>query len=167
MDRPGANAHTLDLLAGVPLFGGCSRKELREVSRLAEVVDVPAEHLLIRQDDIGREFFILVSGSAQIVRNGQVIGELAPGDFAGELALIDRAPRAATVVTTSASQVLVFGQREFSSVLALCPNVDRRLLERVVAQLRQAEAPDSERDSERDDSEVSSGNGVTGGATNL
>lgn len=112
-----ANTETLKLLTDLPLFRGCSRRELRALSRLAEVIDVPAGDALIRQDERGTEFFVIVSGAAEVSRDGQVLATLGAGDFAGELALLDGKPRSASVVTTEPTRALVFAPREFWSLL--------------------------------------------------
>ena len=80
----------LKLIAAVPLFAGFNRREIEALGRLMDEVDVKDGRVLMREGAVGREFFIVVSGSVRVERNGRKINELGPGDFLGEIALIDR-----------------------------------------------------------------------------
>jgi len=130
------------LLGEMDFFRGCSAKELREIARLVTVVDLDPGEVLMRQDHSGNEFFLLISGEAEVRRNGKVVATLGPGDIAGELALLDRKPRSATVVATTPSQAALLGTREFWSAISLYPAVDRQLLEHMTKRIRDLDATD-------------------------
>ncbi len=107
----------VDMLARVPLFSGCSKKELRTIATLADEVDLRRGKVLMRQGAPGREFFVLLEGTVEIVRDGKRIDTLRDGDFFGELALISNIPRTATVTATSPIRALVVFGRDFRRLL--------------------------------------------------
>jgi CRP/FNR family cyclic AMP-dependent transcriptional regulator len=107
----------LDMLATVPLFSGCSKKELRTIATLADEIDLRQGKVLTRQGSPGREFFVLLEGTVEVVRDGKRITTLQGGDFFGELALISNIPRTATVTATSPIRALVVVGRDFRRLL--------------------------------------------------
>jgi len=127
-------------LARVPLFAACTRKDLTLLARRAEDVKVDAGTTLISEGSGGHEFFVIVDGSANVTRNGRKIATLGPGDYFGELALLDRAPRNATIVATSPMELVVLAQREFSGVLDEVPGLARKLLTGMARRVREADA---------------------------
>jgi CRP-like cAMP-binding protein len=118
----------IDLMRRVPLFSECSHRELRQIAALADEIDFPEGRELIREGDRGREFFVVVEGTAEVRRRGRRIDTLGPGDFAGEMALLTRTPRNATVKTTSPVRALVLAEREFRSLLDHSPQVQVKVL---------------------------------------
>jgi CRP-like cAMP-binding protein len=104
-------------LATVPLFAQCSKKDLTEIARFVDQIDVPDGRELINEGEVGHEAFIVVEGSASVTRDGDEVATIGPGAVFGEMALIDRAPRNATVVATSPMQLIVIGKREFTGLL--------------------------------------------------
>ena len=90
----------LELIAAVPLFAGFNRREIEALGRLMDEIDVKEGRVLTREGASGREFFIVVSGRVRVERNGRKVNELGPGDFLGEIALIDHGPRTATVIAS-------------------------------------------------------------------
>jgi CRP/FNR family transcriptional regulator, cyclic AMP receptor protein len=107
----------VEMLSQVPLFAGCSKKELRSIATLADEIDLRQGKVLTRQGAPGREFFVLLEGTVEIVRDGKLIDTLGEGDFFGELALISNIPRTATVTATSPIRVLVVFARDFRRLL--------------------------------------------------
>ncbi len=129
----------LDLLARVPLFAQCGRAELKALDAQAVFRSVGVGYDLVREGDPGEELFILVDGTARVNRGGAVVDTLGPGDFFGELALLDPAPRNATVTATSELDVLVIGRTEFETVLVKAPGLTRSLLAGMARRLREHE----------------------------
>lgn len=114
----------IDLIKGVPLFSGASKTQLAEIAAIADEVDLPAGKTLIKEGDSGREFFILIDGTADVTQGGKQIGRMmGPGDFFGEIALISKAPRTATVTTTSPVRALVITDRAFRQLLENSPEI--------------------------------------------
>lgn len=130
----------LDLLAAVPLLAGLDRKHLERVGSMSDQVDVPAGRVLARQGEYGAEFYVLIDGAASVERDGQHIGDLGPGAFFGELALLAHIQRTATVTTTAPSTLLVVGAREFRSLLEDEPRIVRTILQVVAERVARMEA---------------------------
>lgn len=133
-----ANPKT-ELLRRVPLFGGLDRRGLEEIGRWAEEVELPAGTVLMREGQAGHEFFLIVDGRVRIERSGQLVGMAGPGDFLGEIALVDGGPRSATAIAESNVRALVLGQREFHSVLGRHPQIQLQVLKALAQRVRRAE----------------------------
>lgn len=119
----------VELLLKVPLFTRCSRRELAAVAALANEVNLPEGHTLIREGAQAFSFFLLVEGTAEVRQNERRIATLEPGDFMGELALILNRPRTATVTLTSPSRLLAVSAHNFRSLLERSPRLQFKLLE--------------------------------------
>jgi CRP/FNR family transcriptional regulator, cyclic AMP receptor protein len=117
-----------DLIKAVPLFSHCSKKELdRLVSELDEI-EMPSGRELVREGEPGREFVVLVEGTAEVTKDGRRINLLGAGDFLGEIALISGGPRTATVTTTSDADLLILTSRSFARVTKEMPSVQASVL---------------------------------------
>ena len=114
----------LNTVASIPLFASIPTRRRWRVARLADEVAVPAGSELTTQGGYAQEFFVVVSGTADVHRDGERVGALEPGDFFGEVGLLGaRWERTATVVATSPMRLLVLARREFRSLLAVLPAV--------------------------------------------
>jgi CRP-like cAMP-binding protein len=129
----------LELLASIPLFGGCSRRELEQIGAIADETNVPSGRTLIEQNQPANEFFALIEGTADVRRNGRKVKEMSGGDFFGEIALITKTPRTATVTTTSPARLLVIRGRDFDRVLSDAPSIAVKILRQLGGRL----APES------------------------
>jgi CRP-like cAMP-binding protein len=127
-------------LAAVPLFSACSKKDLTVVARRAEDVKVEAGKELVREGAAGDQFFVILEGTAQVSRHGNKVAELGPGQFFGDLALLDRAPRNATVTALTPMELVVLGQREFSGLIDEVPGFAHKLLAGLAHRLREYDA---------------------------
>jgi CRP/FNR family cyclic AMP-dependent transcriptional regulator len=110
-------------LKEVPFFSGLSKKELSTIARQVDEVDVEPGKDLAREGDFGHEFFVIVEGTAEVLRDGSRIAELGPGDFFGEMALISEDRRIATVKATSAMRLLVMTRQSFRAIDRSMPHV--------------------------------------------
>ena len=119
------------VLANVPLFAGLSKKELSQVASIADELDFRAGKTLIREGDPGREFFIMLEGSAEVTRGGKQIATRKAGDFFGEVALMCDRPRVATVTTTEPSVALVVTDRDFKHLVKQSPQIALKVLQAV------------------------------------
>ena len=113
----------IDLIKRVPLFASASKAELEEIASLADEIDLPEGKTLIEEGDAGHEFFVLIDGTADVERGGKKVAKLGPGDFFGEIALISKVPRNATIKTTSPVQALVITDRAFRQLLDHSPEI--------------------------------------------
>lgn len=121
----------VELLKKVALFSGCSKSELRELAKTADELDVREGTVLMREGTPGREFFVLIEGTARVTRKGRKIADLGPGDWLGEIALITSGPRTATVTTTSPVDLLVISDRRFRTVVETMPSIALKVLSRI------------------------------------
>ena len=129
----------LEMLRNVSLFGAMSAKELAAVEQLADTVDVPANHVLMRQDSSAGEAFVIASGGVRIERNGQEVARLGPGDVVGEMALLSEGPRNATATTTEPSTLFVLAHREFHSLMDQSAEVRRCVFDAVAKRIQRLE----------------------------
>ncbi len=137
-DRP-LSRDDLALLARAPLFAGLSRRHLRRVAEHADLAAFRAGEHIVREGQPGGTFYVLVEGEAAVRRRGRRIGRLRPGDFFGEISLLDGGPRTADVVAeTPVTTIRVF-KRAFDRLLREEPGVAVRILRVVAARLREAE----------------------------
>lgn len=129
----------LEHLAQVKMFSSLSKKELALVSKASDVIKVPPGTEIVKEGQMGHEFYLILSGSATVRRNGRKVATLEVGRYFGEMALLDRGPRSATVVADTDSELLVIGQREFMAVLDRVPAVSHKLLVSMASRLREAD----------------------------
>jgi len=126
-----------DLLAACPLFRGIDERGLAGLAAVATAVDFPAGHVIARQGEIGTGFFVVVDGTVRVVRDGEVVALLGPGEFFGELSVLDRMPRNATVAAETAATCLALASWDFEKVLLEQPALTLSILRGVAARLRE------------------------------
>lgn len=126
-----------ELLAGCPLFKGIDADGLAKLASLATSVDFPAGHVIARQGEIGTGFFVIVSGGVRVVRDGNVVARLGPGEFFGELSVLDRMPRNATVAAEEPTSCLALASWDFEKVLLEEPALTLAILRGVAMRLRE------------------------------
>ncbi len=130
---------TVDRLKGVDQLRDCTRSQLQEVARLAERVQVGEDEVLAKEGRIGREFFLILSGTVGVTQQGRRVNTLGPGDFFGELAALNPGARNATVTALSDVDVLIIGPREFAA-MAEIPGFRDALLKSMATRLRTVDA---------------------------
>jgi CRP-like cAMP-binding protein len=129
----------VELIRKVPLFSHLSRKQLAQIAKVADEIDLREGKEMTREGATGREFFVILEGSADVRRRGRKINSLKPGDFFGEIALVTSVPRTATVAATSPVRALVVTDREFRHLLEESPDIKTRVMQAMAARL----APDT------------------------
>lgn len=131
-------ADKIEVLAGVELFAGLSKKELGELATHVTEITVPAGTKLVEEGDTGREAVVILEGRATVRRKGRKIAEVGEGDVIGEMSLVTRAPRNATVTADTDLVVLHLDARDFASVIDTYPKVALKVLETVSRRLVEA-----------------------------
>jgi CRP/FNR family cyclic AMP-dependent transcriptional regulator len=116
-----------DRLKQIPLFAELSRRELEELGRWADELDVTEGRALVEQGDFGYEFFAILEGTVEVRKDGEKVTELGPGDFFGEVALVEPTRRNATVVATTPLKVAVMTKRDFLHLQDDAPEVCRTI----------------------------------------
>ena len=139
MAASGSGSSKVRVLENLPLFAGLSRRDLERIARLVNEMEVPAGKRLADIGEAGRELFVVVDGRAVVTTRGGRTTRLGPGDFFGEMSLIDGDPRSATVETTTPMRLLVLGYREFWRVLDEELSIVRKIMRVLSRRLRVAE----------------------------
>lgn len=126
--RLGKNAK-IELLKKVPLFSRLDKKHLQAVAQITDELDLPAGKEMATEGDRGREFFVLLEGEADVKKGDRSINTMKTGDFFGEIALVTKMPRTASVTATTPVRVLVITERDFDALLKKSPEVGRNVAE--------------------------------------
>lgn len=129
--------HKSDLIHRLPLFAGCSRDEVEAIARIADEIDLKVGKHLTEEGELGREFIIIVEGSVEVHKHGDIVATLGVDDFVGEISLVTGEPQTATVVALTPVTLLVIAGHKFSTLLDQTPGL-REKVEAAVAK-RQAE----------------------------
>ena len=119
----------VELIRKVPLFAKLSKKALEDVAHIADELDLPKGKVMASEGDRGREFFVLLEGEADVTKGDRSINTMKEGDFFGEIALVTKMPRTASVTATTDVRVLVINERDFSALLKRSPEVGRSVAE--------------------------------------
>jgi CRP-like cAMP-binding protein len=127
-------------LGNVWLFSECSRNELKAIQKKAESMSVKAGTVVCDEGAVGLTFYFIVSGKATVIRNGRKAAELDAGSYFGELALLDRLPRSATVKAATDMELLAIDQKDFNKILKDSPSMVRKLLVATASRLRNSDA---------------------------
>ena len=135
----GRRSQKIEALKKVPLFAGLSKRHLDIIARGADEVKVDAGRVLVAQGGLGREFVLILEGSARVERDGKAIARLGRGDFFGEMSLIDRRTRSATVTAETPVVLLVVETRYFGALLDTVPGLQKSILLTLCERLRAAD----------------------------
>jgi CRP/FNR family cyclic AMP-dependent transcriptional regulator len=126
-------------LSNIWLFAACSARDLRKVRQSLDEISVEAGEVLCEEGTTGHEFFLIVKGTAAVRRKGRKVVTLGPGKWFGELALLDRGPRSATIEAETDMELLVLEQRHFLGLLDTMPTLGRKMLGALAKRLREAD----------------------------
>ncbi len=126
----------VNLIASVPLFHGLGRKELEQIAKLLDDVDIPVGKVLMRQGETGAEMFVVATGSVRIERNGAFIRNAGPGSSIGEMSLLSEGPRTATVTAIEPTKILLAGHREFHQLMDQHPAIRLHILDGLAKKIR-------------------------------
>lgn len=122
-----------ELIRSIPLFADCSADEIAEIAAIADEIDLAAGKELTTESADGREFVVIIEGTADVVQGGRVLNTLGAGEWFGEMALLTGKPRSATVLATSPVHALVIVDHRFHQLLEGSPSISAKV-HRVVAE---------------------------------
>jgi CRP/FNR family cyclic AMP-dependent transcriptional regulator len=125
-----------EMLAAARLFDGVDADGMDGIAAVAVQVEFPADHVIARQGEIGTGFFVIVTGAARVVRDGETVATIGPGDFFGELSVLDGRPRTAQVIADGPTTCLALASWDFEAVLLDQPAVTLAILRGLAARLR-------------------------------
>jgi CRP-like cAMP-binding protein len=117
-----------DALGACPFFTGLSRGELLQLAKVTEDLEVEEGKVLTREGQSGSEFFVIIEGEVSVTKNGEEIRSLGPGDFFGEIALLEDTPRTATVTASTPLRFFVLTRQAFRSLLAQQPELEGKVM---------------------------------------
>lgn len=127
----------LEHLTAIPLFSACSKKQLAHLRSLLTEIVVPAGKVLVREGSTGYECFIIVSGHTEVTIQDELITRFGPGDYFGELSLLDKQPRSASVTAVTECSVVVLSQKEFTQALEETPGLAIKIMANLATRLRE------------------------------
>ncbi len=130
------------LLSAARLFDGVDADGMDRIAAVAVEVEFPADHAIARQGEIGSGFFVIVEGGARVIRDGRTVATLGPGDFFGELSVLDGQPRIAQVLADGPTTCLALATWDFEAVLLAEPRVSLAILRGLAGRLRDLTAAD-------------------------
>jgi len=137
---PGAKQEDkIERLKEIPIFEGCSQRQLRSVAKIARVFDVAADTVLARAGEPGDEFFLIIDGSVWVEVSSEKRVLLHPGEFFGEMSILDGGPRSATIVADTPVRLLVITRRHFSMLLKDVPGLTQTVMATLSKRVREAE----------------------------
>jgi CRP-like cAMP-binding protein len=125
----------VEALGRAPLFSELSKKELTQLARLADDVEVEAGAILCKEGQAGREFFVIVEGEVEVTRKGRKVKRQGGDEFFGEIALLEDVPRTATVKAKTPVRLFVLTDRDFRSLVRRSPSVERKVMKSLARRL--------------------------------
>ncbi len=128
-----------EFLGRVPIFEHCTPEEIASLATVAQEHSYPAGQLIVTQGTPGQAFYLILSGRVGIERDGSVLGAFGPGDFFGEMSLLDSAPRSATIRAIDDTACLMLSSWDFKGLLERTPSIAIKLLEVLSRRLRVAD----------------------------
>jgi CRP-like cAMP-binding protein len=127
---------TTEILGRTRLFSGVDAAGLERIAARTTELDVPGDRVIARQGEIGTGFFVIVSGEVRVVRDGETIATLGPGEFFGELSVLDGRPRIAQVVSSQPTICMALASWDFEAVVGEQPSVALSILRELAGRLR-------------------------------
>jgi CRP-like cAMP-binding protein len=126
-------------LARVPLFANCTADEIAAIEAVAQEHVYEPGQIIVTQGTPGQAFYTVLSGRVEIVREDKSLGAFGPGDFFGEMSLLDQAPRSATIRALEETKCLMLSSWDFKALLERHPSIAIKLLEVLSRRLRVAD----------------------------
>lgn len=131
-----ANVKLDSVLSAVPLFDGLSRRHIKRLASVSEVADFMADHAIVREGEPGDAFYVVLAGQAKVATNGKVVNRVMPGDYFGEISLLDGDVRTATVTSETPMTLLMLERPKFLKAVREEPDIAMNLLAGLAKQVR-------------------------------
>jgi CRP-like cAMP-binding protein len=131
----------IEHLQKVAILQHCSRRQLAAIAKITEVFDAPSGMVLTRTGEAGNQFFLIMDGTARVEVSRRKQPRLGPGEYFGEMSLLDGEPRSATVVAETPIRLLIIGRKNFATILNEVPGLIQNILVTLSKRVRQAERP--------------------------
>ena len=128
-----------EFVARVPIFAHCTPDEIAAITGVAQEGFFAPDQIIVTQGTPGQAFYLIISGRVEILRDGKSLGAFGPGDFFGEMSLLDQAPRSATIRALDQTQCLMLSSWDFKALLERHPSIAIKLLEVLSRRLRVAD----------------------------
>lgn len=128
-----------EFLARVPIFGNCTADEIHAIAAVAQESFFQPGQIIVTQGTPGQAFYLILAGRVEILRDDKSLGAFGPGDFFGEMSLLDQAPRSATIKAIEQTQCLMLSSWDFKALLERHPSIAIKLLEVLSRRLRVAD----------------------------
>jgi CRP-like cAMP-binding protein len=128
-----------EFLARVPIFANCTPEEISAITAVAQMSGFQTGQIIVTQGTPGQAFYLIIEGRVEIIRDGQSLGSFGPGDFFGEMSLLDQAPRSATIKAIEPTNCLMLSSWDFKALLESHPSIAVKLLEVLSRRLRVAD----------------------------
>ena len=134
---PMTKKQKMELMHNVALFSGISPRQLNTIADMTTEIDVEPGRHIVRQGQVGTGFYLITSGKAKVVLDGKTLARLGPGEFFGELSLLDQQPRMAHVIAEEPTTCLALASWDFTRLLEKTPKLTLSLLREVAKRLRE------------------------------
>ncbi len=128
-----------EFLAHVPIFSNCTADEIAAIAAVAQASFFQPGQIIVTQGTPGQAFYLVIAGRVEILRDGHSLGAFGPGDFFGEMSLLDQAPRSATIRALEQTECLMLSSWDFKAQLERYPTIAVKLLEVLSRRLRAAD----------------------------
>jgi CRP-like cAMP-binding protein len=138
--RPSGISAIHKQFASIPLFAGCSKRDLRVLAKTAIVEPRAAGATLVTEGEVGKNAFVILQGTCRVLRNGRRVGKVEAGGVVGELSMLNRAPRNATVVAETPLEVAILARADFLALLHRSPSMSQKLLESLAARVQELDS---------------------------
>jgi CRP/FNR family transcriptional regulator, cyclic AMP receptor protein len=133
-----ANVKLDSVLAAVPLFEGLSKRHMKRLAGVADVANFMAEHTIVREGEPGDAFYVVLAGQAKVTSNSKLVNRVMPGDYFGEISLLDGDVRTATVTSETQMTLLILQRQRFMKLLREEPGMAMNLLTGLAKQVRRS-----------------------------
>ena len=126
----------IEMLQKTPLWSGLTKQDLKLIAKLSQERKFESGHAIVTKGDAGIGFYLILEGAVEVRSDGKILSKLGPGQFFGEMSIIDNQPRSADVVATEASRVLILSAWSFKTLISDNPKIALKMMQEFVRRLR-------------------------------